>query len=82
MISSKTAAVLTAIQESIASGEQRMAPATFSHCFGRAATSAGFRLARARGLIEVAYIGGMGAPVYRAAGTGAAIAQASTATRH
>lgn len=41
-----------------------LAPACFSHCYGRAATAAAFRMAKARGLITVRYISCAGTPVY------------------
>lgn len=55
------------IAEILESTTDRIAPALFSHCYGRAVTAAAFRQAKARGLIEVAYIGGTGVPVYRLA---------------
>lgn len=59
----KTEAVIAAILTT--SHTHRIAPSLFSHCFGRAATSAAFRLAKARGLIELAYVSVVGTPVYR-----------------
>ena len=81
-MSPKTQAALTAIEAAVAEGQQRIAPATFSHFYGRAATSAAFRVAKARGLIELAYTSCAQTPVYRPAGTGAAIAAAAEATKH
>lgn len=54
----------------------RIAPSLFSHCFGRAATSAAFRMAKSRGLIEVAYISCAGSPVYRLTAKAVALATA------
>ena len=79
MTSAKTQAALTEIEAAVASGQRRIAPSIFSHCFGRAATSAAFRIARARGIIEVAYIGGTGVAVYQAAGGAQAVKEAETA---
>jgi len=82
MTSPATQAALTEIEASIARGQKTLTPAMFSHFFGRAATSAAFRMAKAQGLIEVAYIGGTGTPNYRAAGIGQATVEAPTATKH
>lgn len=82
-MNTKTVEVLNEIRRAVAEGQTRLVPVIFSHCFGRAATSAAFRMAKAEGLIEVAYIGGHGRPVYQAAGLKAAIAEAATVTiRH
>ncbi len=81
-MSPNTAAALADIKLAAASGQERIAPVTFSHFHGRAATSAAFRLAKAQGVIEIAYTSCFGTPVYRTAGMGAAIAEASTAVRH
>ena len=79
-MNTNTAAALAEIRNAVAAGQQRIVPSFFSHCHGRAATSAAFRAARAEGLIEVAYTSMTGSPVYRAAGVGAAIEEAKTAT--
>lgn len=63
-MSPKTAAV---IEEIKASTTDAIAPVTFSHFFGRAATSAAFRIAKARVIIELAYMSAAGTPVYRLA---------------
>jgi len=60
---SRTEEIIAAIVTT--SHTHRIAPALFSHCFGRAHTSAAFRLAKSRGLIEVAYISCAGSPVYK-----------------
>jgi hypothetical protein len=73
---------LNEIKSAVEAGQTRIAPGIFSHVFGRAATSAAFRAAKAQGLIEVAYIGGTGVAVYRAAGLGKAIEEAAQATQH
>jgi len=78
----KTRAALIAIEAAVMEGQQRIAPATFSHLYGRAATSAAFRLAKARGLIEVSYTSSAGTPVYRPAGTALAITEAPVASKH
>lgn len=80
-MSPKTQVAYDAIAAAVAAGQTRIAPVIFSHCFGRAATSAAFRMAKANGLIEVAYVSVVGTPVYQAAGMKAAIAEAATATR-
>jgi hypothetical protein len=54
----------------------------FSYAFGRAASSAAFRMAKAQNLIEVAYISAAGTPVYRGAGIGAAISEASSSVKN
>jgi hypothetical protein len=81
-MSPKTQAALAAIEAAVAEGQQRIAPATFSHFFGRAATSAAFRMAKASGLIEVAYTSTAGTPVYRPAGPGKAVTEDPAATKH
>lgn len=78
----KTQAALAEIESAIAAGQTRIVPALFSHCFGRAASSAAFRVARARGLIEVAYTSCAGTPVYQAAGLAKAAAEAASAVKH
>lgn len=57
--------VLDEITKDVARGYEMIAPVTFSHCYGRAATAAAFRIAKADGLIEVAYTSAAGTPVYR-----------------
>lgn len=79
-MSPKTAEVLEEIKSAIASGQKTLVPCIFSHCYGRAATSAAFRVARAQKLIEVAYVSCVGTPVYQAYGVSAAIEEAKTAT--
>lgn len=78
----KTAEALAEIKAAIAAGQTRIVPAIFSHCFGRAASSAAFRIAKRDGLIEVAYTSAAGTPVYQAAGVAEATVEASNATRH
>lgn len=78
----RTAAALADITAAATAGQARIAPGLFSPFHGRAAVSAAFRMAKAAGLIEVAYIGGTGTPVYRAAGVANAIAELTTATVH
>lgn len=81
-MSPKTQAALNDIRAAVAGGQQRIAPATFSAFHGAASTSAAFRIAKAQGLLEVAYQSCVGTPVYRAAGTAAAIAEAAAAVKH
>ena len=80
MASPKTLEVLAEIQRAATSGQRMIAPAIFSHCYGMAATSAAFRMAKKRGIIEVAYISVVGTPCYQAAGINAAVAEAAGAT--
>jgi hypothetical protein len=80
-MSPKTAAAIAEIKAAISAGQTRIAPATFSHCYGRAATSAAFRVAKAQGLIEVAYTSCAGTPVYQAAGIKNAASEAAGATK-
>lgn len=79
-MSPKTAIALDAIKSAVAAGQTMIAPQLFSHCYGRAATSAAFRKAKAEGVIEVAYTSCAGTPVYQAAGLASAKAEAATAT--
>jgi hypothetical protein len=81
-MNTRTAEALAEIKSAIAAGQTRIVPAIFSHCFGRAATSAAFRMAKAQGLIEVAYTSCAGTPVYQAAGIKAAIVEATDAIKH
>lgn len=78
----KTEAALNEIKSAVAAGQRMIAPAIFSHCFGRAATSAAFRMARAQGMIEVAYMSCAGTPVYQAAGLAQAVIDAPQAIKH
>lgn len=76
------AAALAEIKKAVSEGQDKIVPAIFSHIYGRGATSAAFRMARARGLIEIAYISCAGTPVYRPAGIAEAIREAGIATKH
>lgn len=71
-ISAATQKVLDEIAKDVARGAQYIAPGTYSHFYGRAAVSAGFRIARARGMIGVRYISAAGTPVYCAPAVGEA----------
>lgn len=82
MTSPATQAALNEIKSAAAAGQARIVPALFSHCFGRAATSAAFRMARAQGLIEVAYMSCVNTPVYQAAGVSAATVEAAASVKH
>lgn len=81
-MSQDTKRALDDIRRAVANGEQTIAPVTFSHFYGRAATAAAFRMARAAGLIEVAYQSAAGTPVYRAAGVGEAVVEAAGSIKH
>lgn len=81
-MNTRTAEALAEIKSAIAAGQTRIAPAIFSHFFGRATVSAAFRIAKAQGLIEVAYTSCAGTPVYQAAGIKAATVEAATAVKH
>jgi hypothetical protein len=82
MTSPPTQAALNEIKAAVAAGQQRIAPSLFSHFFGRAAVSAAFRMAKAEGLIELSYMSCANTPVYRPAGTAAAISESASATKH
>lgn len=64
-MNTKTAIAYNEIVAAVAAGQDKIVPAIFSHCYGRAATSAAFRLAKRDGLIEVNYMSMVGTPVYR-----------------
>jgi len=81
-MSPNTQAALNEIKAAVEAGQQRIAPYLFSHFFGRAAVSAAFRAAKAQGLIEVAYMSMANTPVYRPAGTAAAIVEAASSVKH
>ena len=81
-MSTKTAEFYTYIQNAVRAGQTRICPAIFSFCFPRASVSAAFRMAKQNGIIEVAYIGGTGVPVYQAAGTIQAVAEATNGVKH
>jgi len=61
----KTQQALESIREAVDMGHKRIAPAFYTFMFGRAATSAAFRMAKQAGLIEVAYKSAAGTPVYK-----------------
>ncbi len=82
MASPRTTEALDEIKRAAATGQRWIVPAIFSHLYGRAATSAAFRMARAQGVVEVAYVSAMGTPVYQAAGVNAASIEAQTAVMH
>ena len=67
------------IKACVASGHQMITPNLFSHCYGRAATSAAFRCALRDGIIEIAYRSVINTPVYRGKGVGTAIVEKETA---
>ncbi|MER9506019.1 hypothetical protein [Mesorhizobium sp. M0579] len=81
-MSPKTAAAFAEIEAAVATGQARLVPALFSWQFGRAASAAAFRAAKAAGIIEVAYTSVAGTPVYQAAGINAAVALFATSTKH
>lgn len=66
-MNTQTEAALNEIKSAAAAGQQMIAPVSFSHFFGRAATSAAFKIAKRDGIIEVAYTSAAGTPVYRPA---------------
>jgi hypothetical protein len=66
-MNAKTKECLEELKRACAAGQTLIAPSIFSHCYGRGATAAAFRIAKAEGLIEVDYIGGTGTPVYKPA---------------
>lgn len=70
-MSPTTAAALAEIREEIAAGASRLIPAFMSRTHGRAAVSAAFKMAKAQGLIEVAYVSA-GSTVYKPAERAAA----------
>lgn len=63
----KTAECLAEIRRAAAAGEQMIAPVTFSHCYGRGAASAAFRIALKEKVIVVAYKSIVGTNVYKGA---------------
>jgi hypothetical protein len=65
-MSPKTKAVFDEIRKYAQTGVDSIAPVTFSHCYGRAVTSAAFRAAKAQGVIVVSYISVAGTPCYKA----------------
>ncbi|ESZ63767.1 MULTISPECIES: hypothetical protein [unclassified Mesorhizobium] len=81
-MSPATAAALAEIEAAVRTGQARLVPALFSWQFGRAASAAAFRAAKAAGIIEVAYTSVAGTPVYQAAGINAALALFATSTKH
>ncbi len=67
MTSPKTQEIIEALSND---GGERIIAATYTWAFkSRAHVSAAFRIAIQRGIIEVAYQGSMGNPVYRRADT-------------
>lgn len=64
-MNTRTAEALAEIKSAAASGQKMIAPALFSHFFGRAAVSAAFKIAKREGIIVVDYISVAGTPVYR-----------------
>lgn len=74
-----TAAALAEIERAAARGYDKIAPVTLTCAYGRAAVAAAFRIAKARGIVEVAYVSAAGTPVYRPAGMGAMLAEAKKA---
>jgi hypothetical protein len=64
-VKTQVKAVLDELKKAAAEGQEGLAPSLFSHFYGRGATAAAFRMAKAQGLIEVAFISCAGTPVYR-----------------
>jgi len=78
MANAITLEILAEIKKAADAGQNTIVPSVFSWAFkNRAATSAAFRMARAQGIIEVRYMSCAGTPVYQAAGTAQALAQAA-----
>ena len=61
MTTQQTLTCIEGIKRMVATS--RISPTTFTYCFGRATTSAAFKLALAQGIIKIAYIHN-GKPVY------------------
>lgn len=78
-LSDKTAAALAEIEKACAQGCQMIAPVIITHFFGRAASAAAFRIALRNRVVEIAYTSAMGTPVYRPAGTAAALEERKAA---
>jgi len=78
-LSEKTAAALAEIERAAAEGCHTIAPVIITHFYGRAATAAAFRVALRKKIVEVAYTSAMGTPVYRPAGTAAALEELKSA---
>ena len=57
--------VVAEIKSDVANGNDKIAPCTFTHFYGRTATSQAFKQAKRNGLIVVNYISAAGAPVYK-----------------
>lgn len=84
-MSPKTAAALAEIQEAIADGCTRIIPAYFQRRHGPATVAAAFKVAKAAGIIEPAYIAADRSTVYQPAVTAeqrAALAERAAATVH
>lgn len=83
MANAATLEILAEIKKAASKGETRITPCVFSWAFrNRAATSAAFRMAKAQGIIEVAYMSVAGTPVYQAAGLKQAVTEAPAAVKH
>ncbi len=78
----RTAECLAEIKRAATTGQTLIAPCTFTPCFGPAATSAAFRIAKRDGIIEVNYTSCVGTPVYQAAGIKQAAIESATAVHH
>jgi len=61
------AQVISEIKKSVISGDDKIAPCTFTHFYGRAATAQAFKQAKQQGLIIVNYTSAAGTPVYKGA---------------
>lgn len=78
----KTLAALKSIQDLVDRGYDRITPSLTTRVYGRAASSAAYRIARELDLIEVSYMSAARTPVYRPFGVGAAILEARVAVKH
>lgn len=59
--------VIAEIKADVASGNDKIAPCTFTHFFGRSATAQAFKAAKQAGIIVVNYTSAAGTPVYKGA---------------
>ena len=60
-----TAQVILEIKKEVSNGNDKIAPCTFTHFYGRAATAQAFKQAKQEGLIVVNYKSAAGTPVYK-----------------
>lgn len=77
-----TTAALAEIERAAAEGYDKIAPVALHGFYGKAAVARAFKIARARKVVEIAFVSERGTPIYRPFGMGALLNEAASAVKH